>query len=74
MYAAITNQTSRCTEPEFIEHIRAIRSHGFAIEIENDAIGFSGIKRAQEHSSLLVHRTKILGLTVRASSNEISLV
>lgn len=40
MYATKANQSSRYTEPEFIEHIRAIRTQGFAIDDEDDAIGF----------------------------------
>lgn len=40
MYATKANQTSRYTEPEFIEYIRATRAEGFAIDNEDDAIGF----------------------------------
>jgi len=40
MYAAKANQTSRYTEPEFIEHIQSSRKQGFAIDNEDDAIGF----------------------------------
>jgi IclR family acetate operon transcriptional repressor len=40
MYAAKANQTSRYSEPEFVEHIRSSRKQGFAIDNEDDAIGF----------------------------------
>jgi len=40
LYAAKANQTSRYTEAEFIEHIRSGRTQGFAIDNEDDAIGF----------------------------------
>ena len=40
MYASKANQTSRYTESEFIEYIRATRAQGFAIDNEDDAIGF----------------------------------
>jgi IclR family transcriptional regulator, acetate operon repressor len=40
MYASKANQSSRYTEPEFIENIRSSRQQGFAIDNEDDAVGF----------------------------------
>jgi IclR family acetate operon transcriptional repressor len=40
MYASKENQSSQFTETEFINYIRTIRTDGFAIDNEDDAIGY----------------------------------
>jgi IclR family acetate operon transcriptional repressor len=40
MYSVKANQTSRYSESEFLEHIRSTRMQGFAIDNEDDAVGF----------------------------------
>jgi len=40
MYSVKANQTSHYSESEFIEYIKSSRKQGFAIDNEDDAVGF----------------------------------
>lgn len=72
MYAAMVKQTSCHTQAEFIEHIREIKSHGFAIDNEDDAIGFRCVAAPILNlSGVPIAAISISAPTVRISLKEI---
>ena len=69
MYAAKANQTSRYTEPEFVEHIRSSRKQGFAIDNEDDAIGFRCVAAPIFNAS----GDPVAAISISAPTNRVSL-
>jgi IclR family transcriptional regulator, acetate operon repressor len=69
MYATKANQTSRYSEAEFIEYIRAIRAEGFAIDNEDDAVGF----RCVAAPILNLSGDPIAAISISAPTSRVSL-
>ena len=69
MYAAKANQTSRYSESEFIEHIRSCKTQGFAIDNEDDAIGFRCVAAPMFNSS----GVPIAAISISAPTSRVSL-
>ena len=69
MYATKANQTSRYSEAEFIEYIRAIRAEGFAIDNEDDDVGF----RCVAAPILNLSGDPIAAISISAPTSRVSL-
>lgn len=69
MYSEKSNHKSRLTEEEFIEYIRQIRNQGFAIDNEDDAVGFRCVAAPILNSS----NDPIAAISISAPTSRVSL-